>query len=58
VGVFESKEKIFRSGIVHHMVIVREVLEDLFTVAEQRHGGMPFWQVFNTFIKFLFSIFI
>jgi len=45
VGVFESKEKIFRSGIVHHMVIVREVLEDLFAAAEKRHGGMPFWQV-------------
>ena len=45
VGVFESKEKIFRSGIVHHMVIVKKVLDDMFTTAERLHGGMPFWKV-------------
>ena len=45
VGVFESKEKIFRSGIVHHMVIVKKVLEDMFATAERLHGGMPFWKV-------------
>ena len=43
--MFESKEKIFRSGIVHHMVIVKKVLDDMFTTAERLHGGMPFWKV-------------
>jgi hypothetical protein len=34
-----------RSGIVHHMVLAKPVLEDLFRVAEERYGGIPFWQV-------------
>ncbi|KAJ1418986.1 hypothetical protein B484DRAFT_481556 [Ochromonadaceae sp. CCMP2298] len=34
-----------RSGIVHHMVLSQPVLEDLFTLAEGRYGGIPFWQV-------------
>ena len=57
VGVFESKEKIFRSGIVHHMVIVKKVLEDMFTTAERLHGGMPFWKVDqHIYLCFLYTV--
>ena len=34
-----------RSGIAHHMVIVKYVLEDLMNNSVQLHGGLPFWQV-------------
>lgn len=35
---------VFRSGIVHHMVIVQSVLDDLIDRSEKLHG-LPFWQV-------------
>lgn len=38
-------EAIFRSGICHHMVIVKSVLDDLIETSERRYGGIPFWQV-------------
>ena len=34
----------FRSGVVHHIVLVKEVLEDLIITSEALHG-LPFWQV-------------
>jgi len=34
-----------RSGIAHHMVISKLVLEDLMETSEKLHGGIPFWQV-------------
>ena len=46
-GVGEYKnhtENIHRSGIVHHMVIVYSVLEDLIRLTEELHH-LPFWQV-------------
>jgi hypothetical protein len=33
------------SGIVHHMVIVKSVLDDLMSASEKLNGGRPFWQV-------------
>jgi hypothetical protein len=38
-------QKFHRSGIVHHMVIVKSVMSDLFNVSEILHGGLPFWQL-------------
>ncbi|RYH22903.1 hypothetical protein EON65_18590 [archaeon] len=37
--------KVFRSGIVHHMVIVKTVLQHMKEAAEALHGGIPFWKV-------------
>eukprot|EP01031_Cornospumella_fuschlensis_P034688 gene34688-42005_t len=37
--------KVFRSGIVHHMVIVKSVLQHMKEAAEALHGGIPFWKV-------------
>lgn len=34
----------FRSGVVHHMVLVKEVLESLFEVSEKLHG-LPMWRI-------------
>ena len=34
-----------RSGIAHHMVLAKNVLEDLFVSTERRYNGLPFWQV-------------
>ena len=34
------------SGITHHMVFRRRVLDDLFERVEAHHGGKPFWQAF------------
>ncbi len=45
VSLYESPDKVFRSGICHHMVIVKKVLDDLMKDAETIHGGIPFWQV-------------
>jgi hypothetical protein len=42
---FEDKHDVFRSGIVHHMVIVRHVMEDLMRYTQKLHGGLPFWKV-------------
>jgi Family of unknown function (DUF6492) len=44
-GVGPVESKIHRSGIVHHMVLVKHVLEGLFADSEKRHNGMPFWNV-------------
>lgn len=41
---FDKKGVIFRSGITHHIVIVKSVLEDLIERSERKHG-IPFWQV-------------
>lgn len=35
---------VFRSGIVHHMVIVKSVLDSLIDSSEAKHG-LPFWQI-------------
>ena len=37
--------KIFRSGIVHHIVIVEDVMDSLMNDSQVLHGGIPFWQV-------------
>ena len=39
-----NHQPMFRSGIVHHMVIVKTVLESLINVSEAKHG-IPFWQI-------------
>jgi cyclophilin family peptidyl-prolyl cis-trans isomerase len=44
VDLYKSPDT-HRSGIAHHMVIVKSVLEDLMTTSEQRYGGLPFWKV-------------
>lgn len=45
VDVYENRtEKLHRSGIVHHMVVVKTVLEELIATSEAKHG-LPFWQV-------------
>lgn len=41
--LFED-QPVWRSGIVHHMVFVRYVLESLITTAEKFHG-IPFWKI-------------
>jgi hypothetical protein len=41
--MFEGKDDVFRSGICHHMVVVKEIMDDLFSTAEKMHG-IPFWQ--------------
>jgi Family of unknown function (DUF6492) len=38
-------QKFHRSGIVHHMVVVESVLDDLMRDAQELHGGLPFWQI-------------
>jgi hypothetical protein len=37
--------QVFRSGIVHHMVIVKKVMDALMQHSEMSHGGLPFWKV-------------
>jgi hypothetical protein len=44
-GVGPIDTKVHRSGIVHHMVLAKHVLEGLMNDTERRHDGMPFWQV-------------
>lgn len=44
VDLYKSPDGVYRSGIVHHMVIVRKVLDHLFEQTEKTYG-MPFWQV-------------
>lgn len=39
-----EKHETYRSGIVHHMVIVRSVLQHLVAQTEERYR-LPFWQV-------------
>eukprot|EP01038_Epipyxis_sp_PR26KG_P004065 gene4065-5809_t len=39
-----GKQDVFRSGICHHMVIIRSVLDELINKTEARYG-IPFWQV-------------
>lgn len=34
-----------KSGVVHHMVLVKEVLDDLFSAAEKLHGNKPMWKI-------------
>lgn len=43
-GVYEAPDKIHRSGIVHHMVIVKEVLAHLMNDTESRYQ-LPFWKI-------------
>jgi len=45
VPIITGRNQKHRSGVVHHMVLVKEVLEDLFQVAEKLHNGMPLWKV-------------
>lgn len=42
-GLPEQKEH--RSGITHHMVVMKSVMEDLMKHSEILHGGLPFWQI-------------
>mmetsp|Transcript_34893 Transcript_34893/g.33184 ORF Transcript_34893/g.33184 Transcript_34893/m.33184 type:complete len:394 (-) Transcript_34893:435-1616(-) len=44
-GVGPINAPVHRSGVVHHIVIVKSVLDDLMAVSEARFGGIPFWQV-------------
>ncbi len=34
-----------RSGIAHHMVLSKHVLDDLMLTSEERYGGLPFWKI-------------
>lgn len=34
------------SGVVHHMVFARDLLEAMMARVQDHHGGRPFWQVF------------
>ena len=34
-----------RSGIAHHMVLAKHVLDDLMNSSEHRYGNMPFWKI-------------
>eukprot|EP00605_Chrysophyceae_sp_TOSAG23-4_P001679 GSChrysophyteH1.ASY1.ANO1.1845.1 assembled CDS len=43
VKTFKNNDH-WRSGVVHHMVLVKEVLEDLFAKSEELHK-LPFWHV-------------
>ena len=36
---------VHRSGIVHHMVIIKSVVDDLMMTSEKLHNGLPFWQI-------------
>jgi len=45
LDMYNSKKERFRSGICHHMVLVKPVLDALFETAETLHGGLPFWQI-------------
>ena len=40
-----DKSKNHRSGVVHHIVMSKTVLDHLFTDSSVLHGGLPFWQV-------------
>ena len=42
-GVGPMDSKVHRSGIVHHMVLAKHVLDALINDTERRHS-MPFWQ--------------
>jgi hypothetical protein len=44
VDLYKSPDT-HRSGIAHHMVIVKSVLESLMRDSEELHGGIPFWKV-------------
>lgn len=44
VDLFPAPQ-VFRSGICHHMVISKHVLDHLFNASEALHGGLPFWKV-------------
>ena len=44
-GVGPIDQKVHRSGIVHHMVLAKPVLDALIADTERLHHGMPFWQV-------------
>ena len=47
-----------RSGIAHHMVMVKEVLDDLMRTSEARYGGLPFWKVLLNERCVAFSIYL
>lgn len=40
-----DKSKNHRSGVVHHIVMSKPVLDHLFTDSSDCHDGRPFWQV-------------
>lgn len=42
-----------RSGIAHHMVIIKEIMDKLFDEVEGLHGGLPMWKVFLNQRSFL-----
>lgn len=44
MDLFKSPDT-HRSGIAHHMVLAKHVLEDLMLTSEQRYGGLPFWKI-------------
>ena len=44
-GVGPIDVPVHRSGIVHHMVIAKHVLDSLMIDSEKFNGGLPFWQV-------------
>ncbi len=45
VDMYDFTGSVFRSGIVHHMVVVKDVLHKLMSESEVLHGNIPFWQV-------------
>jgi hypothetical protein len=45
VDMYDFTGSVFRSGIVHHMVVVKDVLDQLIIESEALHGNIPFWQV-------------
>jgi len=48
VPIITGRNQKHRSGVVHHMVLVKEVLDDLFETSEKLHNGMPLWKVMLT----------
>lgn len=41
----EHKPGQYRSGVVHHLVISKTILNDLFATAENMHDNKPFWKI-------------
>lgn len=41
---FLANQPVHRSGVCHHMVVVKSVMDDLIDRSEKMHG-LPFWQV-------------
>jgi hypothetical protein len=41
----EDPKDVFRSGIVHHMVVTGFIMNEMMSSSERLHDGLPFWKV-------------